>query len=96
MVTPIGCFAQDWRRRIHVTRRVQKELREDPSLRSVLERALDNHGGKLHRILARDGFVHTVAWLRRGHRLNACVIATHCTPDLLLGTVVDFDRVLPR
>lgn len=95
-VTPLGCMTENWRQRVRVTRRVEREIRRDPSLVPVLHRALDEHGGKLHRVLGRDGFVHTVAYLRRAQP-NGCVIATHCTPDLILGTVVDFARVVhPR
>ena len=97
VVTPIGCLTSDWQSRIRITARVRRELETDPSLTPVLWRALGNHEGKLHRILPRDGFVSTVAWLRRGRKLNGCVIASHCTPHLSLGTVVDFARVVaPR
>lgn len=95
-VVPIGCLTADWRKNSDFTQRVVKELRKDRALLPVLERALDAHGAKLHRILARGGSVETVAWLRRGKRNNACVIFTHCRPDLQVATIIDFAPVLPR
>jgi hypothetical protein len=91
--TPIGCFTENWRQNTEFTKRVVRELRRDRTLLPVLERALDRHGGKLHRILARDGFVHTVVYLRSG-KPNACVIASHCRPDLQMATIIDFANVV--
>lgn len=96
-VVPIGCLTAGWRARVRVQPKVEREITQDPSLAPVLQRALDQHAGKLHRILRRGGEVATVAYLRRGKRKNGCVIFSHCLPESAqLVTVVAFERVLPR
>jgi hypothetical protein len=90
---PPGCVTTGWRNQVRVSRIIEQQLRREPRKLQLLARAFDTHDGKLHRLLGRDRFVHTVAWLDPGAR-TGCIIASRCSAGLTFSTTVSRGRVV--